>query len=86
MECKKSIFWINAVKAFAILAVYLSHVQSSLFYGYSIGGVHVFLSPWYVNAFFIISGYLLFRKQLSLPLIEESRVMYISRNGGSKKY
>ncbi len=81
----KNIYWINAVKAIAILAVYLSHVQSSAFYGYSIGKVHSFISPWYVNAFFIISGYLLFRKQLSEPLISECRSLYISRNGGGYK-
>lgn len=78
----KKIFWINAVRAFAIIAVYLSHIQSSLFYGYSIGTVHAFLSPWYVNVFFFISGYLLFRKQLSEPLIYENRSQYVSQTGG----
>ena len=78
----KNIYWINAVKAIAIIAVYLSHV--SVFYGYSIGKVHAFINPWYVNAFFFISGYLLFRKQLKEPLITESKLLYISRNGGAQ--
>lgn len=82
----KNIYWINAVKALAIIAVYLSHVQSSVFYGYNIGKVHAFISPWYVNAFFFISGYLLFRKQLTEPLVSECKSLYISRNGGGTSY
>lgn len=81
MEAKKNIYWINAVKAFAIIAVFLSHVQA--IYGYHIGIVHRFISPWYVNAFFFVSGYLLFRKQLSTPLVLQPKSLYISRlNGG----
>lgn len=82
MEAKKNIYWINAVKAFAIMAVFLSHVQA--IYGYHIGIVHRFISPWYVNSFFFVSGYLLFRKQLSNPLVLQSKKMYMSRlyNGG----
>lgn len=81
MEAKKNIYWINAVKAFAIIAVFLSHVQA--IYGYHIGIVHRFISPWYVNAFFFVSGYLLFRKQLSTPLVQQSKMLYVNRlNGG----
>ena len=80
MSEKKNIYWINAVKAFAIMAVFLSHVQA--IYGYSIGVVHRFISPWYVNAFFFVSGYLLFRKQLSIPVIRQSKRLYMSKSGG----
>lgn len=80
MSEKKNVYWINAVKAFAIIAVFLSHVQA--IYGYSIGLVHRFISPWYVNAFFFVSGYLLFRKQLSEPIVEQSKQQWFSRAGG----
>ncbi len=80
MAEKKDIYWINAVRAFAIMAVFLSHVQA--IYGYSIGKMHLFISPWYVNSFFFISGYLLFKKQLSQPLMCEYKRLYISKIGG----
>lgn len=86
MAARKNIYWVNAVRAFAIMTVYLSHVQASTLYGYSIGRLHAFLSPWYVNAFFFISGYLLFRKQLSQPLIDERRSLFISRTGGGQVF
>ena len=70
----KNIFWINAVKAICILAVYFVHCQ--LYYGYWLQGVNVFIHPIYVNGFFFISGYLLFRKQLSEPLNGQSLSAY----------
>lgn len=39
-------------------------------------------APWYVNAFFFVSGYLLFWKQLSSPRIDEDRKAYIVTGGG----
>jgi len=42
---RKNIYWINAAKALAIIAVYLTHVQASTFYGYSIGRVHEIIEP-----------------------------------------
>lgn len=81
MADQKNLYWINAARAFAIMGVFLSHVQA--IYGFSIGIVHRFISPWYVNAFFFISGYLLFRKQLTVPLVNQGKVLYISKlNGG----
>ena len=77
----KNIFWINAVKAICILAVYFVHCQ--LYYGYWLQGVNVFIHPIYVNGFFFISGYLLFRKQLSEPLNGQSLSAYAL--GGGKK-
>lgn len=82
MTAQKNIFWINAVKTFAILGVFLFHVEQ--IYGYSLGKINDFIAPWYVNSFFFISGYLLFRKQLSFPIVEQSKQLYINRlaNGG----
>ena len=53
--------WIDYVKAICIISVYFFHVEvyngliGSRFYGF-------FLHPFYVNAFFFVSGYLFFRK------------------------
>lgn len=52
-----------------MLAVFFVHCES--YYGHVYGGLNGFIHPWYVNAFFFVSGYLLFWKQLSTPRIEE---------------
>lgn len=61
MELKKVItmqklFWIDAVKALCMISVYLVHSEVY----YSVEDVHYnyWLTPFYVNAFFFISGYL----------------------------
>ena len=67
---KKNINWINAVKAICMISIYFIHCQS--YYGYWIPGVvNGLITPFYVNAFFFVSGYLLFRKQLSAPMIAQ---------------
>ena len=43
--------------------------------------VNDLITPYYVTAFFFISGYLLFRKQLSSPMIDQSRLEY-AKGGG----
>lgn len=64
MENKKNILWINLLKGICIVSVYLLHTEIYIgiawvkSYGY-------LLQPFYVNAFFFVSGYLLFRKWLS---------------------
>lgn len=64
-----------------IITVFFVHCQS--YYGYELGSVNVFVYPFYVNAFFFVSGYLLFRKQLNEPIINEKLVSYI--HGGGKR-
>ncbi len=76
---RKSIFWINALKALSILIVFFVHCQS--YYGYLISAVNQFVYPWYVNAFFFVSGYLLFWKQLSEPRILENHSEYVMGGG-----
>ena len=77
---EKSINWINVVKALCIIFVFLRHTGS--YYGYSTGLVGEMYIPFYVNAFFFVSGYLLFWKQLSPPRIEENRKTYMLIGGG----
>ena len=80
---KKDINWINAIKAICMLMVYVVHCES--YYGLWLGHVNVFLHPVYVNAFFFVSGYLLFRKQLSQPIIDEPLGKYIANGGEGRK-
>lgn len=71
---KKNISWINFLKAVCIIGVFFVHSQ--LYCGYWMGVANVFIHPFYVNAFFFISGYLLFRKQLSEPLVGQKVAEY----------
>lgn len=79
----KSINWINYVKAFSIIAVFFVHTQN--YYGFVMKEINSFVTPWFVNAFFFISGYLLFWKQLSEPKISENRKAYLSKDGEGRK-
>ncbi len=77
---KKNINWINAVKAICMISVYFIHCES--YYGYEMPSVvNALITPYYVTAFFFVSGYLLFRKQLSAPLIEQDSSEY-AKGGG----
>lgn len=82
MSGKKNIIWINSLKAICILAVFFVHCQS--YYGAWVGDANQFVHTFYVNAFFFVSGYLLFWKQLSEPKILEDKKRYVSRVGGGK--
>ena len=79
MDNKKNILWINYVKAFAILSVFLIHCNNN--YLHTSGALNLLIEPYYVNAFFFVSGYLFFRKQLSIPIIESSSRQYLAGDG-----
>ncbi len=55
-----SLPWINAAKAICMICVFLFHSEfySPIYGGFSL---KTFFDPFYVNAFFIVSGYLFFR-------------------------
>ena len=78
---KKDINWINAVKALCIIFVFLRHSEN--YYGVNLGWFDGLFLTFYVNAFFFVSGYLLFWKQLSSPKIDESKRVYLTGGGGS---
>ncbi len=80
---KKDINWINAVKAICMLMVYIVHCES--YYGLWLNHLNIFLHPVYVNAFFFVSGYLMFRKQLSEPVVDEPLSQYVSSTGTGRK-
>lgn len=77
---KKDINWINAVKALCIIFVFLRHSEN--YYGVNLGWFDGLFLTFYVNAFFFVSGYLLFWKQLTTPKIDESKHVYLTGGGG----
>lgn len=77
-----NIDWITNVKAISIILVYLSHMPS--FFGGSLGLFNSLIEPFYVNAFFFVSGYLLFWKHLSSPSINETTKSFITNGRGRR--
>ena len=59
----KNIRWINYMRAIAMIAIYYIHAQE--FFEYTVKGIGRYIYPFYVNAFFFVSGYLMFKKQIS---------------------
>lgn len=57
------LLWIDYVKAICMIGVYLYH--SRIYFSMEIPDYNLWLAPFYVNAFFFVSGYLFFRKQLT---------------------
>lgn len=80
MQQKKELNWVNTAKALCIIAVLFVHSEN--YYRMRLEMVNPFICGFYVNAFFMISGYLLFKKQLSSPAIESDCAQYVI--GGAK--
>lgn len=78
---KKTISWINYAKAICMLVVILFHTE--WYSDYRLYILEDFYEPFFTNTFFFLSGYLLFRKQLSQPVIDEKVAEWI-KNGGRK--
>lgn len=77
-----NIFWVDAVKAICMIFVYFAHAE--IYTDYTIMSVNNVFRPFYVNAFFFVSGYLLFSKQWSKLLINQPARTWIRPNGGGK--
>ncbi len=77
---EKSIQWINYLKAISIIGVYFVHTTQ--YYGLVPGRLNTLIHPFYVNAFFFVSGYLFFRKQLSEMILSQNVKAYVLRGGG----
>ena len=75
----KGINWINALKALCIIFVFLRHSEN--YYNCYLGWFDGLFLTFYVNAFFFVSGYLLFWKQLSEPKILEDTANYLMGGG-----
>lgn len=79
---KQHKYWIDAVKAICMMAVYLMHSQ--VYYG--TGGINYgyALRPFYVNGFFFISGYLFFNKYSTKGILTD--VKWGGVLAGNKKH
>lgn len=60
---KKDISWINYVRVICMFLVYFFHTENRAHFDFLGRGFDVFFKPFFVNTFFIVSGYLLYRKQ-----------------------
>lgn len=80
----KQIIWINSARAICIISVFLIHCSS--YYGFGLGIISDVVHPFYVNAFFFISGYLFFRKQMSESIIRKSFIDYLFTDGKQMFY
>lgn len=59
--------WVDSIKAVCMIAVYLLH--SEMYYGTAGVSYGYAVQPFYVNAFFFVSGYLFFRKYLNQQML-----------------
>ena len=77
---KSEINWINALKAICIIFIYVHHCE--FYCEYDLGVFRSFYKPFFTNAFFFVSGYLLFRKQLSADIVKLSVKEWMPTWGG----
>ena len=77
---KREIYWVDGVRALCVIMVYFAH-------SVAIGGFGIPLAVYrlydfvYVYGFFFVSGYLLFGKQLSHPVIGSSADDFLKGEG-----
>ena len=64
---KNEIDWINMAKAISIFLVYLFHTE--FYMQLDFPNIKCFYTPFFTHVFFFISGYLIFRRQLSTKII-----------------
>lgn len=81
---KLELSWINTVKAICMFTVFLNH--SEYYYGYETPVIGPIYRPLFVNSFFFLSGYLLFRKQWSVDYMHMSIKEWMNANGGGAKH
>ena len=77
-----SINWINILKVLCMVLIYLNH--SEFYCGTTVGELRNIYLPFFVPAFFFVSGYLLFMKQLKDPLISLNAKEWFNSVGGGK--
>ena len=77
---KQEIIWINALKAICIIFIYVHHCE--FYCDYQLSTIRPLYMPFFTNAFFFVSGYLLFRKQLAPNVISQNISNWMSSWGG----
>lgn len=73
----KEIVWVDWVKCICMVLVYWDH---TILYGNNSSPIIIPFRAFFVNAFFFISGYLLFRKQFSQQYITLDRRTFIEKS------
>lgn len=81
MSQSMEISWINNAKVICLMLVYMYH--SSVYSGFETDTLYSFYSPFFTCAFFFISGYLIFWKQLNPQLLSVRSLQWLV--GGGKK-
>lgn len=64
---RQEINWVNAIKTVCIILIYINHCE--FYCECELGSIRLLYLPFFTNAFFFVSGYLLFRKQLSNEVV-----------------
>lgn len=78
----KNLSWVNNLKVICMVLIYLNH--SEIYCDFNIGPIRNVYLPVFVLSFFFVSGYLLFRKQLSIPICQFGVKEWIKTKGGGK--
>lgn len=81
MSQSMEISWINNAKVICLMLVYMYH--SSVYSGFETDTLYSFYSPFFTCAFFFISGYLIFWKQLNPQLLSVRSLQWLV--GGGQK-
>lgn len=79
---KENLIWVDAIKFICLLLVFINHSEIYSSFRFEWGGY--FYRPIFVNAFFIISGYLLFRKQWNMSMLALDRREWFAIQGGGR--
>ena len=75
----RSISWINTQKTICMIIIYLYHTEGR--FGLNNEFVHALFFPFYVNSFFFISGYLLFKKNTRDDLKDLDSISWFYKSG-----
>ena len=78
-ETSQRIIWVDNIKAFCMLLVYVYHC--SIFTNYDASSWMYFIYPFFTNSFFFVSGYLIFKKQFKPEQISLSLRKYLDWGG-----
>lgn len=81
---KKTISWINYVRVICMFLVYFHHTENRIHFDFLDRSFDVYYKPFFVNAFFVVSGYLLYKKQEQIYQSVKSTRLWFNEFG--KKY
>ena len=70
------LWWIDSIKALCMIGVYLCHTEV-YYYSADSWSLGYWMKPFYVNAFFFVSGYLFFGKWLKNNVLMKTRGGYL---------